>query len=272
MLRLALFLFILTAIIPRPVHAWGDAGHRMVCKVAWDELMEHPMAEVKEILGIATEDEFAGACTFADAYLAEHPEHARLHEVFIPKTARDVDLARDCRQGCLVTEIERNLDILKSGAPRTERAQALKLLAHFVGDIHQPLRVGFAEDRGGAEITAIFLGHPTTMRVIWDTELVATDPSGLDALANTYHAYTPLDRLFVEWISALPFEWATESLWIMRTPSTGYVGNPGGLAFDEVYVKQNLAVAHDRIAKAGMRLGNLLNEALRQTFPLPIPK
>ena len=249
--------------------AWGDAGHRMVCRVAWDELMEKPMADVKEILGVATEEEFAETCTWADRHLAEHPETARWHEIIVTPAARDVRAERDCSRltSCALREIERNLAILKSGAPREERATALKFLAHFVGDVHQPLRVGFLENRAGADLPATFLGRPTTLRRIWDTEMLDTDPAALEAIANAYRLYTPLDRLYVEWIADLPAEWATESLWIMRTPATGYVGNPGGLSFDETYVKQNLTVAHDRIAKAGMRLGHLLNEALREAIP-----
>lgn len=252
-----------------PVFAWGDAGHRMVCRVAWDELMDAPEAEVKEILQIGTEEEFAEACTWADHHLAEHPETAPWHEVFVPKAARSVDLARDCPEprSCVLREIERNLEILKSGAPREERATALKFLAHFVGDVHQPMRVAFAEDGGGAKLTATFLGHSSNMRSMWDTEILATDPQALADLAGSYRLYTPLDRLFVDWIADLPEVWATESLWVMRTPATGYVGNSGGLVFDETYVKQNLTVALDRISKAGMRLGHLLNEALRPAIP-----
>ncbi|MCC6912141.1 MAG: S1/P1 nuclease [Rhodospirillaceae bacterium] len=251
--------------VSAPAYAWGDAGHKMVCHVAWDSLKEKPRGEVKELLGAAGEAAFAEACTWPNHHRDTHPETRDWHVVYVPKDARKVEEARDCpeKTSCLIREIDRNLAILKSGASREERATALKFLAHFVGDIHEPLRIGFAEDRGGEGIPATFLGKATTMRAIWDEDILATDPQALDSLRATYQAYTPLDRLFVEWIETPPVEWATESLWIMRTPATGYVGNPGGLVFDEVYLKQNMPVALDRIAKAGMRLGHVLNEALR---------
>jgi nuclease S1 len=249
--------------------AWGEPGHRMACRIAWDQLRETPRAEVKAILGITGEGEFAEACAWAERYLAEHPETAPRHEIVVPKGAREIDMARDCppTEGCALSEITRTLEILKSGAPREDRATALKFLAHLVADVHQPLRVAFAEDRGGAAIAATFLGRPTTLRAIWETEMLASDPDALEELAKTYHLYTPLDRLYIEWLADRPEQWATESLWIMRTPATGYVGNPGGLDFDETYVKQNLPVALDRIARAGMRLGHILNEALRAPVP-----
>ncbi len=245
--------------------AWGDAGHRMVCHVAWDSLQDKQRGEVKELLGAAGEAEFAEACAWAIHHRNEHPETKGWHVLYVPKDARKVDATRDCpeKTSCLIREIDRNLAILKSGAPREERATALKFLAHFVGDIHEPLRVGFAEDRGGEGIPATFVGKATTMGAMWDEGILATDPQALESLRATYQAYTPLDRLYVEWIETPPAEWATESLWIMRTPATGYVGNPGGLVFDEIYLKQNMPVALDRVAKAGMRLGHVLNEALR---------
>jgi hypothetical protein len=49
----------------------------------------------------------------------------------------------------------------------------------------------------------------------------------------------------------------------MRGAPTGYVGNPGGLTFDETYVQQNRPVAMGQLEKAGVRLGLTLNEALR---------
>ena len=252
-----------------PALAWSDAGHRMVCRVAWDQLTDGPESEVRGLLDISTAEEFAEACVWPDAHLADHPETASWHEVFVPRSARNVDMVRDCAApaSCALREFARNLEILKSGAPRGERAAALKFLAHFVGDLHQPLRVAFAEDRGGSDTPATFLGRQTNLRAIWDAGMLETDPDGLEELAKTYTLYTPLDRLYVEWLADRPEQWATESLWIMRTPATGYVGNPGGLSFDETYVNQNLPVAYDRIAKAGMRLGRVLNDTLRSAFP-----
>ncbi len=66
--------------------------------------------------------------------------------------------------------------------------------------------------------------------------------------------------------------WAIESYWIMRTPATGYLGNPGNLTFGEVYVAQNKLTAMEQIEKAGLRLSHLLNRAFGDPgASLPIP-
>jgi hypothetical protein len=52
------------------------------------------------------------------------------------------------------------VQVLKSpDAPSNEKRTALRFIAHLVGDIHQPLHAGFAEDRGGSDINVRFNGR-----------------------------------------------------------------------------------------------------------------
>ncbi|HUC97485.1 MAG TPA: S1/P1 nuclease, partial [Candidatus Polarisedimenticolaceae bacterium] len=65
------------------------------------------------------------------------------------------------------------MQVLKSpDAPRNERRIALRFVAHLVGDIHQPLHAGFAEDRGGNSIAVRFNGRKENLHSLWDTALV----------------------------------------------------------------------------------------------------
>jgi hypothetical protein len=48
----------------------------------------------------------------------------------------------------------------------------------------------------------------------------------------------------------------------MRSPSTGYVGNSGGLDFGEVYLTQNYRIAHEQVEKAGVRLASYFERNL----------
>jgi hypothetical protein len=56
--------------------------------------------------------------------------------------------------------------------PRRERDEALLLMAHFIGDIHQPLHVGFADDRGGTRRPIVFDGRIVSLHRFWDTEVL----------------------------------------------------------------------------------------------------
>ena len=65
------------------------------------------------------------------------------------------------------------MQVLKSpDAPRNEKRIALRFVAHLVGDIHQPLHAGFAEDRGGNSVDVRFNGRKMNLHSLWDTALV----------------------------------------------------------------------------------------------------
>jgi hypothetical protein len=146
---------------------------------------------------------------------------------------------------------------VRNNAPKAERAESIKFLAHFVGDVHQPLHVAIIGDQGGNKTSVVFLGTKTNLHAVWDFKLleVPAPPPDL-SYPNLRAALHNLKRK--RWKSGTPLEWAQESFWIMQTPSTGYVGNPGGLEFGDIYVKQNYPVAAEQLEKAGVRLGALL--------------
>ncbi|CAG8576770.1 14617_t:CDS:2 [Cetraspora pellucida] len=51
------------------------------------------------------------------------------------------------------------------------RAEALRFLVHFIGDLHQPLHIT-ARDRGGNGSPALFEGHHINLHSIWDSSLI----------------------------------------------------------------------------------------------------
>lgn len=246
------------ALLPHRTVAWDGAGHRAACTRAWNEMTPPARAAVQEILSVATAEDFAATCTWADEIITQRPETAAWHAMALPKNARAVDLARHCAAPCVVSEIDRHAGIVATRASKDVRAEALKFLAHLVADLHQPLNLGFAADRGGRDIAVTFLGRAMDMHEVWDSALLAAQnpPS---------HGYTPFLQEMTDtanrerWMTGTPAAWAQETLWLMRDTPTGYIGNPGGLALDEVYVKQNYLVAVDQIDKSGMRLAFLLN-------------
>ena len=81
--------------------------------------------------------------------------------VNLPRDANTYDRQRDCKlRNCIIEAIAWYLQVLKSpDAPRNEKRIALRFVAYLIGDIHQPLHAGFAEDRGGNSIEVRFNGR-----------------------------------------------------------------------------------------------------------------
>jgi len=236
-----------------PADAWGPDGHRIACSIAWDEMAEPVRTNATALLDLSGKKAFAESCAWLDTQ-----SEAILHRVFVPKTARAIDVTRDCTNGCALTEIDRSLATLKGGAGQAEKARALKTLVHLVADIHQPLNIGFAEDGGGARVKGAFRGKPVTLRAMWEQEMIATlikpNSSGLAYDFKSIEARAP------KALARTPLDWANETLWIMRSPATGYLGTPGDIDYDDTYVRQNRRVALEQLDKAGVRLAALLTE------------
>jgi hypothetical protein len=118
-------------------------------------------------------------------------------------------------------QIKRDADTLRSNASDGDKRMALKFLIHFVGDVHQPLHVSYAEDRAGNAITGKFLGKKTTLYQIRESDLVTADGEAWFAVADQLQtAITDYQRR--TWTASKPLDWANESLAITLNHTTHY--------------------------------------------------
>jgi hypothetical protein len=254
--------FLLLLLCAGPARAWDRDGHRAICMIAWELLAEPARKQTSALLDISTDAQFAETCTWADDIIKERPATAAWHGVSISKDSREIVLARDCKEpgSCVIAQIEKQAAILKSAAPKPERAEALKFLTHLVGDLHQPINIGFTDQRSGRQISGMFHGRPSNLHEVWDTGLLATYvPAGKNAAVAIYNASAWMGRMYGG-DRKTPLSWANETLWITAAPPTGYLGNGGGDFFGERYIRQNRQTALEQIDKAGFRLSELLNE------------
>jgi hypothetical protein len=143
-------------------------------------------------------------------------------------------------------------------APRNEKRTALRFVAHLVGDIHQPLHAGFAQDRGGNSVAVRFNGRKENLHSLWDTGLVELEEgTPAEVAARIEKAITEDERQ--QWQHGTPAEWALESLAIVRAqvyrlPASGEITGS--------YTERARAVIRTGLAQSGARLASLLKETL----------
>ena len=260
-----LFWYLLGAsiLLPAKTFAWGGDGHKIVCAIAWAEMRPGARQQVRQILDIKTREEFADSCNWPDVYRPSHPETAPWHFLNVPHGATRVDLARDCKEPetCVVVQIGRQLDVLSSDAPKAARAMALKYVGHFVGDVHQPLHVSYAEDRGGNRLRGEYFGKKRDMHGVWDFQIIEATGKPWEQIAKELHRKVTTTKRS-SWTKSTPTDWANESLRAALEPSTQYAGVVGPYTLGEEYQRREWPVAADRLSRAGVRLGRLLNRAL----------
>lgn len=251
-----------------PTVAWHRTGHAIVCEIAWLELDEPARRAARELLALDDEfDSFAPACEWPDL-VRDRPEFLVFdpaHYVNLSPGAPGVSVPEHCAETvCVIEAIELFAGTLRdpTATPR-RRLEALKFLGHLVGDVHQPLHVGYAADRGGNDTPACVPGHPdVNLHWVWDGWLAgrALARRGVEwrayaeALRSDIH---PVQR--VAWRSLDPRAWADESWAIVEDEVYDEIE---GECLPEGYAERHLLTVERRLKQAGFRLGLLLNDIL----------
>jgi len=114
------------------------------------------------------DDSFTDACTWPD-----HPrKRAEEHFINVPRTLQTIATAQ-CQGAptCLFTAIVTDREVLRTSNDDAAKLASLKFLGHWIGDIHQPLHVSFADDRGGNFIRE---SGPCvdSLHTVWDTCII----------------------------------------------------------------------------------------------------
>jgi hypothetical protein len=263
--RLSLALLALFALCGN-ARAWGDAGHKIVCEIAFKLAAPDVCAEIRRLIQLdARFDFFSDACTGPD-----HP-HTRASEHFINLPRNSTQLTNSCplANKCLITAIESDLAVLSSNTSDAKKLAALKFVGHWLGDIHQPLHVSFEDDRGGNEISV--QGECSgKLHSTWDTCLVLK-AVGSDVSAAAADLLTSITaEMREQWTASELVDWANESFAIARAPATKYCVQQGvscelpsgSINIDTAYVQGSGSIIRQQLAKAGARLAHLLNTAL----------
>ena len=170
-----------------PALAWGDDGHRLVCQIAYERLDGAAKAKLDAIIASNPNgaQSFAEACTYPDKWRArfkDDPIKARTEHHYINLRRSTLSITSETcgtarpEQGCAFTAITSDFAVLSDhAASANERWRALVFLGHFVGDIHQPLHVSFADDAGGnglhtrGDCTDLSIDN---MHSVWDTCII----------------------------------------------------------------------------------------------------
>lgn len=145
---------------------------------------------------------------------------------------------------------------------RRQRSEALRFVAHFVADIHQPLHVGRAGDRGGNRIPVTVNGSHSNLHEVWDGGPLrrSTDPSPRTRVRRLPIA--PAD-VISQWQQAPPLDWARESQ-ALRPQVYAFSGafsrrGAGPFSLPESYLEAARALVDQRLHRAGVRLAGRLN-------------
>lgn len=260
---LVLLSLLLSLLLPLPALAWGPLGHEIVAEIAARHLSPRARTEVERLLGDRAGPAMRQHASWADALRAQ-PGQAGTgpwHYVNFPRDTCTFDARRDCPQGrCAVLAIPRFVKALHRARTQEKRAQALKWLIHLVGDLHQPLHAGYADDRGGNTVQLRVGRQGTNLHALLDSGLL--DRRGWRATAYAdWLERSPLRAADAAWTPSAAIAWAEESC---RQVPRVY---PPNRRIGDDYVRATRGLLEVRLALAGHRLAALLNAELDADWP-----
>lgn len=241
-----------------PAHAWGEAGHRIVAMIAERNLDPASVTQIRLILG--NNVSLASVANFADDYRGPHPETYNFHFVDIPKNKNDYKPTRDCkstaRGDCVLAALPRyRAQILSPATSPADRAIALKMIIHLVGDMHQPLHCADNNDFGGGGVSVSWFGNRTDLHKVWDSRIIGraqlTDEEFVQGLID---GSTPQDMNAMR--DGTMLEWALESHQLAREYAYAI---PGDHKLNSPYYQRNWPIVDQQLLRGGMRLARVLD-------------
>ena len=276
-------LILLAALIglASPAHAWWEYGHETVATIAMASVRPQTRVAIRRLLArtvlmetptcpartIEQASVWADCIkTLKDRYSYAYNWHYQNIDICKP-----FDLKANCPDGnCLARQIERNQRLLKDRSqPLRVRVEALLFLVHFMGDLAQPLHAGDRHDRGGNDFKADY-GYRTNSNIhtIWDGLLadraISTPVAGpMGILAAVPQA----DRAAM--VAGTVEDWSKESWQVAHDAYAALLDGdacaPSPAArpvLDNAKVEALIPVVRRQVARGGLRLARLLDEAL----------
>lgn len=273
--------------IASPAAAWWEYGHETVAKIAMSQVQPRSRAEILALLKkqAVLETPTCPARTIEQASiwpdciktLGDRFSYVFSWHFQDVEPCKPFDVKSVCANGnCVSVQIARAQRMLADRKlPPRDRLMALAFLVHFVGDIHQPLHaVEHDGDQGGNKVKAIYgAGVKTNLHSIWDGYLAErgiTSPPP-DA-AGILSEISPDQRKALA--AGTIDDWGRESWEIAKESVYGSVEKDicaptpkEPVTMDEATIEKLIPVVRLQVAKGGLRLARLLDEALDGDHP-----
>ena len=285
-------LLLFTLCISTSTYALGSKGHWLVCQLAYENLPamqqqaltnltnNFPVKQQQQVNAYLNRNAnvkvtFADACSWADAIRndVQFSSFMSWHYVNVARNQIKVNVD-NCHGHCIIDAIKHHQQQFIKRTSPADKIQALLFLAHWIGDLHQPLHVSFKSDRGGNKIKTIDQINSNkhkckNLHQVWDRCLLGQNSK--NTLLNTNKDLLPASNVDYLTPDNILF-WATQSLTISRSKITGYCkqfssnltcrSSHQAIIFDHGYYNQNRPILIKQIKLAALRLNLFLAQHL----------
>jgi hypothetical protein len=254
--KLLVCLFVVFSYAPA-AFSWGKTGHRIVGELAQRNLDAKTLKAIRDLAG---DEDLSHMSVWPDEIRSD-PKMGYTspwHYVSIPNGKTYFDQKRS-KDGDLIEALYRFEDTIRDPKETKEhKLDALKFLIHMTGDLHQPLHVGLAEDRGGNSIRVKWFKTESNLHTIWDEELIDFEKLSFTEYTNYLNHYSKDEKK--DWEKGSFINWAQESQDLR--PKVYDIGEGASLSYEYNYKVK--PIVELRLKQAGLRLAFILNKIFNQ--------
>jgi len=163
-----------------PTYAWGQEGHRIIAKIAYDHLTKKAKKQVDSVLG-----------TRGIIYWANWPDEIKSDTIY-PQSIKtgwhyqdfagglpdsliaDALIHYPAEGGNLFRALDSLTAILQNtGVPGSRDTEhILRFVVHLSGDRYCPMHMAHMDDKGGNAVKMKWFSNHTNLHSVWDTKLI----------------------------------------------------------------------------------------------------
>ena len=251
---------------------WGEEGHTAIGVMAVAQLRPNTVSALESFVSPLSKQAMAKACNWPDDLRETEAGEwsGPLHYINIPRGDAQYSAARDCPEDlentgtaghpprqCATEAIKYfAAGMADTQAAPEQRWQSFAWLCHLVGDLHQPLHAGFADDRGGNNVDVVFNGEPMDLHDFWDSALILQQAGSWQYLVGELGVLPPAQAVSA-WSPEMVDGWTNESHRLAAErvyPATPVIGAD--------YAQESWELMQSQMTLAAYRLASIINSEL----------
>jgi hypothetical protein len=233
---------------------WGQNGHRATGEIASQHLTKSAKRKIDKLL---KGQSLAFVSTFADEIKSDkkYKEFSAWHYVNMDLD-QSYETAEKNPKGDLVSGIATCISVLKNKQSSEEdKVFYLKMLVHFIGDLHQPMHIGQKEDRGGNKVQVTWFGKGTNLHSVWDTKMIEDWNMSYIELANNAKKLSKGQIKAIQ--KGTVVDWVNE---VHEITKEVYASVESGEKLSYRYSYDHFGTVRNQLQKGGIRLAKILND------------
>ncbi len=253
-IQLLFLFFMMGSVSTYANNDWGKTGHRATGEIAEKHLTNKAKKEINKLLNGYS---LAFVSNYADEIKSDskYRKYGPWHYVNFPFDSTYESHPKS-EKGDLIVGINTCIKVLKDeNSSKEDKIFHLKMLTHFIGDLHQPMHIGLAEDRGGNDFKVQWFNKGTNLHVVWDSKMIDGYGMSYSELADNTKKLSKQQLEAIQ--NGTVIDWMNESRTLCKEIYTSAEASEN-LRYSYSY--DYMETVRFQLQKGGIRLASLLND------------